>query len=151
MEETRVPSSNFKLGQEIVQNRFRNFLQIILSVSIEINNGIETAGKRLVKMLEKVRRGDNGNLFVEVVKSLEDSRRGAAHFAKVLGAGSIKGYGINFVEQNKNFFRVRKMIQFVEQRCDVLLRLPEFAVIASRVLQCTSLHLSISPALACFY
>lgn len=127
-EQSRISTGNLEFGQEIVQDRFRNFLQIVLGVSVEIDNGIETAGKRLVKMLEKVRRGDDGNLFVEVVKTLEDCRRGSAHFAEVMGIGSVKGDGVNFVEQNKNFFGVRKMIQFIEQRCDVLLRLSEFAV-----------------------
>jgi len=69
-----------------------------LRVSVEIDNGIETAGESLVKMLEKVCRGDDGDLFVEVVKALENGRRGAAHFAKVVRVGSVEGDGVYLVE-----------------------------------------------------
>lgn len=79
-------------------------------------------------MLEKIRRGDDGDLFVEVVEALENGRRGTAHFAKVMRVGSVEGDGVYLVEQDENFFRVRKMVQFVEQCGNVLLRLAELAV-----------------------
>ena len=99
-----------------------------MSVSVEINNGIETAGKGLVKVLEKVRCGDDGDLLIEVVKAFENCRRGTAHFAKVVRVGSVEGDGVYLIEQDENFFRVRKMVQLIEQCGDVLLRLAELAV-----------------------
>lgn len=79
-------------------------------------------------MLEKVRRSDDGNLFVQVVEALENGRCGTAHFAKVVRVGSVEGDGVYLVKQDENFFGVRKMVQFVEQCGDVLLRLAELAV-----------------------
>lgn len=37
-EQPRVSPCNFELGQETVQNRLRNFLQVILGVSVEIDD-----------------------------------------------------------------------------------------------------------------
>lgn len=79
-------------------------------------------------MFEKVRRGDDGDLLVEIVEPLEDSRCGTAHFAKVVGVSSVEGDGVYLVEQDENFFGVRKMVQFVEQCGNVFLRLAELAV-----------------------
>ena len=127
-EQSCVASCYLELGQEIIQNGFCNFLQVVLRVSVEINNGIETAGERLVKMLEKVCRCNDGDLLVEVVEAFEDCRCGAAHFAKVLRIGSVKCDGVNFVKQHEDFFWVCKVVQLVEKCGDVLLRLAEFAV-----------------------
>lgn len=127
-EQPRITTGYFELGQEIIQDRFCDFLQVVLGVSVEINNGVKTARKSLVKVLEKVRRGDDGNLFVQVVEALENGRRGAAHFAKVARVGSVEGDGVYLIEQDENFFRVRKMVQLIEQCGDVLLRLAELAV-----------------------
>ena len=79
-------------------------------------------------MLEKVRRGDDGNLFVQVVEALENGRRGTAHFAKVVRVGSVEGDGIYLVEQDENLFGVREVVQLVKQCGDVLLCLAELAV-----------------------
>lgn len=37
-EQSRVSPCNFELGQETVQNRLRDFLQVFLRVSVEIDN-----------------------------------------------------------------------------------------------------------------
>jgi len=37
-EQPCVPACNLELGQEIVQNRLRDFLQVFLRVSVEIDN-----------------------------------------------------------------------------------------------------------------
>ena len=127
-EKAWVSACNFEIIEEIVQDGFRDFLQVFLRVSVEIDNRIKTAGKGLVKVLEKVRRGDDGNLFVQVVEALENGRRGAAHFAKVVRVGSIESDSVYLVEQDENFFGVCKVVQFVEQCGNVFLRLAEFAV-----------------------
>ena len=127
-EQSCITTGYFELGQEIIQDRFCDFLQVVLGVSVEINNGVKTARKSLVKVLEKVRRGDDGNLIVEVVEPFENCRRGAAHFTKVARVGSVEGDGVYLVEQDENLFGVRKMVQFIEHCGDVLLRLAEFAV-----------------------
>lgn len=127
-EQPRVATGNLELGQEIVQDGFRDFLQIVLSVSVEIDNGIKTTRKGLVKVLEKVCRGDDGDLFVEVVEALEDCRCGTTHFSKVVGVGPVESDGVYLVEQDENFFGVCKMVQFIKQCGDVFLRLTELAV-----------------------